>query len=651
MSALQDLSAALHGHAALIVGVAVAAPAVVVTLLGLFALLTGKTPREPVVANVVEGGLFVSLLAAALSVLASTGTREIDLGPWIYIQGYEVPVVFYVDNVALTFAGLASFLTLLIARFSSTYLHKEIGYFRFFVLLGFFATGTQLIAFAGALDLMFLGWELVGLTSTLFIGFFHERAGPVRASLRAFITYRVCDAGFLLAIVLAHELLGSTKLSAFSTPAAAALSSTALTSLSALFLLAACGKSAQLPFSGWLPRAMEGPTPSSALFYGGVSIHAGLFLLLRVHPVFDLAPVVEGVGVVVGVATAFYATLAARTSTDAKGSLALATLAQVGLILAEISLGLTTLALIHLVGHALLRVFQYLRSPNLIHDAHRTHLGHGDSGASALPRWFAPALYRFRVDAVLDAVADVVVAAASLAMRPLLVAERALPREPLIVAAVVVAAAVAAVGCVVVDVGAFAPAVFVVGAVVALWGGLASIAAPHVRALYRAKVLLHVGFLASAVASGHAGAIVFAAIAAGLAVGGFGFVVDAVERRVGVAPFVQHWGRIAAFPHLAAAFAVIGAAGVGLPGTVGFVADDLLLHAAWSDGVAVTVMVIAASLFMAVGTLRAWQHVFLGPRRTSVASDLVGGERVVVVVVVVVLVVVGLAPGLVLDRL
>jgi NADH-quinone oxidoreductase subunit L len=178
--------------------------------------------------------------------------------------------------------------------------------------------------------------------------------------------------------------------------------------IGALFLVSAMGKSAQLPFSGWIVRAMEGPTPSSALFYGGVSIHAGMYLLLRVWPMLDVAPVVAAMGVVVGLLTALYATLVVRTHADAKGTLAHATLAQVGLILAEISLGFTALALAHLAGHALLRVWQYLRAPNAMHDAHR--IGH----STAAPGWLAArfpalalrvhaaALHRFRLDEWLD---------------------------------------------------------------------------------------------------------------------------------------------------------------------------------------------------------------------------------------------------------
>lgn len=402
----------LHAQLPWLLLTTIVAPGACAVLLGLFALLTGKTPREAVVVFVLRVGLLLSLLSGALTAVAATGTHEVDLGPWIRIGGYEVPVVFLVDRVALSFSLLAATVTALVARFSLTYMHKEKGFLRFFVLLGLFASGTQLIAYAGALDLMFLGWELIGISSMLFIGFFHERHEPVRSSLRAFATYRFCDAGFLFAIVVAHELLGSTRLTALSK--VPTLPTWEVTVLALLFLLAAIGKSAQLPFSGWLPRAMEGPTPSSALFYGGVSIHAGLFLLLRVWPVMDAAPIAEAAGVTVGVLTALYATSVARTCADAKGALAHATLAQVGLILAEISLGLTTVAIVHLVGHALLRVWQYLRTPNMIHDAHRTHLiGHVPkaTGAGALQRaYYASSLFRLRLDERIDVLAGAVVA-------------------------------------------------------------------------------------------------------------------------------------------------------------------------------------------------------------------------------------------------
>ena len=668
MTAIQD---ALQSALPTAVVVAVFAPVVVAVALGLFALGTGIAPSERVIVRGSGTGLVLSLLASLVVALGGTKTTEVDLGPWIHLADYEVPLVFLVDGTALVFSLLAAALTALVARFSATYLHKEPGFLRFYVLLGLFSTGTQLIALGGALDLLFLGWELVGLSSTLFIGFFHERHEPVRSSLRAFVTYRVCDAGFLFAIVSAHELLGSTRLSALSTasPAFNALTTAEVTGLALLFLLASFGKSAQLPFSGWLPRAMEGPTPSSALFYGAVSIHAGLLLLLRVWPVLDRAPIAEAVGVVVGLSTALYATAVARTCNDAKGALAHATLAQVGLILAEISVGLTELALAHLTGHALLRVWQYLRAPNMIHDAHRTGVAaHAKAASTVSPlasKLFAGALFRLRLDEWLDRVVDVVLAIArglqGVITRVISGAARPRLEVPMVAVAVVVGSVVAVVIAVLLHgsvFGALGPLVFAAAAVGAVIAGLVSMVQSDLRGLYRAKVGVHMGFLVCALAGGVVpgggesdGAVVFAALTSVLALSGFGFVVHAVERRCGPVSLLRHGGRWGAFPHLGAAFAVIGAAGVGLPGSVGFVADDLLLHAAWSHGVVVTGFLIAAAVFLAVGTLRAFQRVFLGPMRRSVAPDLRGPERVVVVVVVVAVLAGGVAPGLLLGLL
>ncbi len=398
-------------HVAL--AVAVAAPLAAALLLGLLTLTREVRPGERLTVALVEGSLVLSLLGAVAVALRWGGVGgpavrgEVVFGDWLRLGTYFIPAVALVDLASTAIGLLGAVLTLLVARFSRTYLHKEPGFLRFFVLLALFASGVQLVAYAGALDVMFAGWELIGISSALFIGFFHERAEPIRSSVRAFATYRLCDAGFLMAMVAVHELLGTTRLSAL--PLAHGLPAWEGAVLGLLVLLAAAGKSAMLPFSGWLPRAMEGPTPSSALFYGGVSIHMGLYLLLRTFPLLDASPAVEGVGAALGVATALYASAVARTHADAKGALAHATLAQVGLILAEIALGLTTLATVHLTCHALLRAFQYLRAPNTIHDAHR--LGHAaithphPSGAPTrrARRRYLAAVHRLRLEDRLDA--------------------------------------------------------------------------------------------------------------------------------------------------------------------------------------------------------------------------------------------------------
>jgi len=402
-----------------VLGTAILAPVAATLAVALRVVLGDGRPTEAAVARVMGAGLALSVAGGATLAglfLGGAVSGDVEFGDWLRLGDFVIPAVVRVDAISTTIALFSSVLTLVIARFSRTYLHKEPGFIRFFALLGIFATGTQLIALAGALELFFAGWELVGIASAFFIGFFHERDEPIRSSIRAFATYRLADAGLLIATVATFELFGTARFSALDR--AGTLPAGEATTLALLFLLSAMGKSAQLPFSGWLPRAMEGPTPSSALFYGAVSIHAGLFLLLRVWPVFAVSPLACAVGVAVGLSTAVYAAGVARVHTDAKGALAHATLAQVGLILAEICLGWTTLALVHLLCHACLRLGQYLKAPNTIHDAHRVGHAHPQGwwlerrAPRLATRLYAAALHRGRLDDVVDALFSPVLALA-----------------------------------------------------------------------------------------------------------------------------------------------------------------------------------------------------------------------------------------------
>ncbi len=226
---------------------------------------------------------------------------------------------------------------------------------------------------AGSLDLLFFGWEMVGLASALLIAFFHDRPKPVEHALRAFVTYRACDVGLLAAIVWMHATTGGAALD-FVGPGlrwpGLVVPSEARDALIVAFLLlwASIGKSAQVPLGGWLPRAMEGPTPSSAIFYGAISVHLGPYLLLRSAPVLEAAPLAAWAVVAVGLATALHATFVGRVQSDIKSALAYASMTQLGLIFVEIGLGLHLLALAHIVGHASVRSLQILRSPSLLHD-------------------------------------------------------------------------------------------------------------------------------------------------------------------------------------------------------------------------------------------------------------------------------------------
>jgi NADH-quinone oxidoreductase subunit L len=237
-----------------------------------------------------------------------------------------------------------------------------------------------LVALAGNVAVLFIGLELVGLSSALLVTFFQERPAAVLNAFRVVSIYRVSDAAMLSAAVLLRHLAGTDSLSLLFGGAAptAGLSAMNATIIALLLIVAVACKSALLPFSGWLPRAMEGPTPSSAVYYGSLSIHAGCFLLLRAAPLLEQAPAARIVAGALGAATALFAGTATRVQSDVKSSLAYASLTQVGIIVTEIAVGWYTLAFIHLVGHACFRLLQFLSAPNVLHDLHGLEDAIGD---------------------------------------------------------------------------------------------------------------------------------------------------------------------------------------------------------------------------------------------------------------------------------
>lgn len=407
----------IHTLAAL----AVAAPASAFLALAV-AWLLGLHPRERVVKWLTAVVYLITTAAvAALFVLMERGGLQhstVVLGDWFSVGHYEFSLTLVADRLSLPLLALTAVLLGVIGSFSVRYLHRDRGYLRFFLLLHLFGFGSMLVFSAGSLDLLIAGWELVGLTSVLLIAFFQERKEPVQNAMRVFGIYRITDIGLLLGVFVLHHVAGSTSSSSLfrgEWPVQqTALSSGAATVAAFLFLLAAAGKSAQIPFSGWLPRAMEGPTPSSAIFYGAISVHMGVYLMLRVGPLLDASPGIRVITVVLGVLTAIHATMSGRAATDAKTSLAYAALAQVGLIFAEAGMGWSWLALLHMVSHAAVRTLQFLRAPSMLHDYHRVHAAAGGhfpkTGAHYEALLHAPArawLYRLALDrGHLDAVLD-----------------------------------------------------------------------------------------------------------------------------------------------------------------------------------------------------------------------------------------------------
>jgi NADH-quinone oxidoreductase subunit L len=322
--------------------------------------------------------------------------------------------------LSLAFAALSAAIAGVVCAFSNRYLHRESGYNRYFVLLAMFVTGLLLVALAGNVEVLFIGWEFVGLSSALLVAFFHERPAPLANALRVLSVYRISDAAMLSAAVLLRHVAGTDSLSLLFGSARGVssvdLSGPSATIIAVLLIIAVAGKSALLPFSGWLPRAMEGPTPSSAVYYGSLSIHAGCFLLLRSAPLLEHAPAARILAGALGAATAIFAGITTRVQSDVKSSLAYAALTQVGLIIFEIAIGWYTVAFIHLAGHACFRLLQFLSAPNVLHDLHgmENAIGNRPSPASGYLETIAServrrvlfliALERGFLDSILDRV-------------------------------------------------------------------------------------------------------------------------------------------------------------------------------------------------------------------------------------------------------
>lgn len=382
----------------------VLAPGLVFGLLALLWLL-GWVPSERVLSRITALTFSACIFALAFLVwrLGATGAPSIVVafGNWFSVNDYHFPLVLLADRLSLPFLGITLVLSGLIGQFSATYLHRERGFPRFFLLLHLFAFGSLLAFAAGSFDLLAAGWEIVGITSVLLIGFFQQRPAPVENGLRVFAIYRACDIGLLVGVFAMHHWAGTASF-AGGLPMLGGAQSLVIC---LLLLLAAAGKAAQVPFSGWLPRAMEGPTPSSAIFYGAISIHAGAYLLLRLQPMLARSWSASALVVAIGGLTALHGTLVGRASADAKTSLAYASLTQVGVVFVEIGLGWKWIAIAHVLGHATVRTLQFLRAPSMLHDYHQMHSAIGGELSPAgrqmedlLPVRLQLWLYRWALD-------------------------------------------------------------------------------------------------------------------------------------------------------------------------------------------------------------------------------------------------------------
>ncbi len=306
-------------------------------------------------------------VVAAVVAFADPDGRIVVVGTWLQTGSLQVDVGFLLDPLSATMAVTVAGVSWLVARFSVNYLHNEVGSGRYFTVLPLFVGAMLLLVLAENYLMLFVAWEVVGACSYLLIAFYRDRNSAAEAGTRAFLLNRIGDAGLLVGLfVLAVEGRGLAYSEVLTSP----LPASTATAAGFCFLIGAMGKSAQVPLGGWLARAMEGPTPSSALIHGATMVTAGVYLVVRSAPVYDQAPVALVAVGIVGAATVLFGQLAGLTQTDIKGLLAASTNAHLGFMLLLAGLGLYPIAVFHLVAHAFYKTNLFLTAPSVLHHLH-----------------------------------------------------------------------------------------------------------------------------------------------------------------------------------------------------------------------------------------------------------------------------------------
>jgi NADH-quinone oxidoreductase subunit L len=343
-----------------------------IPLAAFFATLFWQNKSERPIANIVQ---FTKAFYIIAAIAYAIGWFINDKGPvnqrllTLYeTEHFVFAIQFYYDHITAVFSIVGAVLFFLVATFSRYYMHRDEGYKRFFNTILFFAVGYNLIILSGNFETLFIGWEVIGISSFLLIAFYRNRYLPVKNAFKTLSNYRLSDIALIVVMWLMHHLTHQNIQFAQLVDArnmSLQQGDMALV-IGLMLVLAAMIKSAQLPFTTWLPRAMEGPTSSSAIFYGSLSVHIGVFLLLRTYPFWQDIPAVKIAIIVVGALTGIVATLIARVQPTVKTQIAYSSAAQIGLIFIEVALGWHILALVHFAGNAFLRTYQLLVSPSVL---------------------------------------------------------------------------------------------------------------------------------------------------------------------------------------------------------------------------------------------------------------------------------------------
>jgi NADH-quinone oxidoreductase subunit L len=323
------------------------------------------------VALVFSGAAFAMALGIVFRFSSLTLPHTETLTRWIQSGDFQVDFAFYLDRLSLVMLMVVTGVGFLIHIYSVGYMWEDPSYYRFFTYLNLFMFFMLTLILASNYLLMFIGWEGVGLASYLLIGFWFTKDSAASAGKKAFIVNRIGDFGFLIALFLIIKHFGSLNFEPLFQSVAALSPETSsaglLTSIGLLLLVGACGKSAQIPLYIWLPDAMEGPTPVSALIHAATMVTAGVYMIARSHAIFERAPMALTVVAIIGTLTALFAATIGVTQTDIKKVLAYSTVSQLGYMFMALGVGAFSAGIFHLMTHAFFKGLLFLAAGSVIH--------------------------------------------------------------------------------------------------------------------------------------------------------------------------------------------------------------------------------------------------------------------------------------------
>jgi NADH-quinone oxidoreductase subunit L len=359
----------------------------------LFLFAFGKRLGEPasgIVASLAVAASFVIALVLAFDFFGGEGsTNTVRWFEWLPAFGVEAELRW--DQLSALMTLVVTGVGSLIHIYSIGYMHGDPRFGRFFTYLNLFITSMLILVLANNFALLFVGWELVGLSSYLLISFWFERDSAAAAGKKAFVVNRVGDVGFIVALMLIFSVFGSLGFdTVFEGAHHGDLTTGMATAIALLLLVGAAGKSAQLPLYVWLPDAMEGPTPVSALIHAATMVTAGVYMVARSAPVFELAPIASATVAIVGAATALFAATIAIAQRDIKRVLAYSTISQLGYMFMGVGAAAYVAGVFHLMTHAFFKALLFLGAGSVIHGMHDEQDMHKMGGlARKMPVTFA----------------------------------------------------------------------------------------------------------------------------------------------------------------------------------------------------------------------------------------------------------------------